>query len=117
MKHLKLFESFEIGMGAHNVASDFGLTIEDIEDLFIEFSDMGYTVKIMKSTAIYLKKKDILLVDIKGIGDKKLDPEFKRIKEKVISDAKKLGLNMLENPKWENQFMKKSDLRFTFNKI
>jgi len=48
MKHLKQFESFYY---VHNellvsLLSKWNVDLEDLEDLFIWFSDMGYTVQI-----------------------------------------------------------------------
>jgi hypothetical protein len=48
MKHIKLFEGFHY---VHNellvsLLSKWNVNIEDLEDLFIWFSDMGYTVQI-----------------------------------------------------------------------
>ena len=119
-------ESFEIGMGAHNIVNDFGLVMEDIEDLFIDFSDMGYKVRIMKRSLAVGEKPgllfpkpghDILIVDIIGIGDKSNDPDIRLLKEKIIRNSKFLGLDMVGTPKWVTQFMQKSDLRFKFNKL
>jgi hypothetical protein len=119
-------ESFEIGMGAHNIVNDFGLVMEDIEDLFIDFSDMGYKVRIMKRSLAIGEKPgllfpkpghDILIVDIIGIGDKSNDPDIRLLKEKIIRKSKLLGLDMVDTPKWVIQFMQKSDLRFKFNKL
>jgi len=116
MKHLKLFETFEIDMGASEVASKFGLSIEDIEDLFIDFSDMGYKVKIMKTTHDWMKEKDVLMVDVKGVGDKRYD-ELKTLIEQITRDAEQLGLKLVEKPRSVNLIMKKSDLRFQFRKL
>ena len=119
-------ESFEIGMGAHNIVNDFGLVMDDIEELFLEFSDMGYRVRIMKRSLAVGEKPgllfpkpghDILIVDIIGIGDKSNDPDIRLLKEKIIRNSKFLGLDMVDTPKWVTQFMQKSDLRFKFNKL
>jgi len=116
MKHIKLFETFEIDMGARDLVSKFGLLIEDIEDLFIDFSDMGYTVKIMKTTNDWMKDKDVLMVDVKGVGDKRYE-ELKTLIEQITRDAQKLGLKLVEKPRWVNVIWIKSDLRFQFRKL
>jgi hypothetical protein len=114
MKYLKLFESFEIGMGVHNIVNDFGLVMEDIEDLFIDFSDMGYDVRIITRT---LDIGDVLIVDIKGLGNRRRGNEINLLNQKIIRASEKLGLNMVEPPKWITQFANHSDLRFKFNKL
>ena len=114
MKHLKTYESFEVVMtkGTNELINSYGLTMDDIEELFLEFSDMGYHIKMLPgfvgTTQLY--------VDILDVGKKSYEPEFSELTRKVIRESTKLGLYMVESPKRITQFPDRLNLRFIFNK-
>ena len=105
-------ESFEMKLGTMDILNKYGLTKDDIEELFLEFSDMGYHIKMLPgfvgTTQLY--------VDILDIGKKSYEPEFSDLIRKVMRESTKLGLYMVESPKRVTQFPDKLNLRFIFNK-
>jgi hypothetical protein len=105
-------ESFEMKLGTMDILNKYGLTKDDIEELFLEFSDMGYHIKMLPgfvgTTQLY--------VDILDIGKKSYEPEFSDLIRKVMRESTKLGLYMVELPKRVTQFPDKLNFRFIFNK-
>lgn len=106
MKHLKTYESFEVVMpkGTNEIINSFGLTMEDIEDLFLEFSDMGYNVIMMPSLGLN-NDKDILIVDVvgefKNSSKTSIDPfhpETSSMVRKVIRESSKMGIYLVKSP-------------------
>ena len=93
MKHLKLFESFyyKNGEKVKELLNEWNVELEDLEDLFIWFSDIGYVVQIrvelygMLSTGY---KITITIENIVDLYDKELMKETRRI----IRGLTKLGL-------------------------
>jgi hypothetical protein len=114
-KHTKtdvITESFEMKLGTMYILNKYGLTKDDIEELFLEFSDMGYHIKMLPG----LLRTNQLYVDILDVGKKSYEPEFSELIRKVIRESTKLGLYMVESPKRVTQFPDKLNLRFIFNK-
>jgi hypothetical protein len=90
MKHLKLFESFYYGSKelVDNLLSKWNVNPEDLEDLFIWFSDMGYTVAIRtnwfghisdRTTAI--KCIYVTISDIDDLYNEELNEEMTKVKK------------------------------------
>jgi hypothetical protein len=75
MKHLKLFESFYYGSKdrskkrVEEILSEWGSELEDLEDLFIWFSDFGYEVELKVQTYGVITKKQRIIVAIENIKD------------------------------------------------
>jgi len=106
MKHLKTYESFEVVLPktTNEIISSFGLTMEDIEDLFLEFSDEGYSVRLMPSLGLNIGK-DVLIVDVvgefKNSSKTSIDPfhpETSSMVRKVIRKSSKMGIYLVESP-------------------
>ena len=127
MKHLKTYESFEVVMskGTNEIISSYGLTMDDIEELFLEFSDMGYNVRIMPTTAAMPKTG--LIVDVIGELERSsktsidpFPPEISLMVRKVIRESTKLGLYLVESPNRMNNMRQggkwTGTIRFTFKK-
>jgi hypothetical protein len=110
MKHLKLFESFYY---VHNellvsLLSKWNVDLEDLEDLFIWFSDMGYTVQIRPNwfghiSDITTAKKCIYVTifDIDDLNGKEVMEEIR----KVIRGLTKLGLYSDSPTRYEDSKM------------
>ena len=116
-------ESFEMKLGTMDILNKYGLTKDDIEELFLDFSDMGYHIKMLpESISIptgafrYRNEYNGLIVFVEGLGAKSHEPEISSLIRKVIKNSEKLGLNMVESPKRVTQFMRPSNVKFTFNK-
>jgi len=106
MKYLKLFESFYYGVKefSHVVSEDkskkwveallneWGVELEDLEDLFIWFSDFGYEVqiKVQKIYGAFSTREQISITieNIKDLDDKELMEETR----KIIKGLPKIGL-------------------------
>ena len=127
MKHLKTYESFEVVMpkGTNEIISSYGLTMDDIEELFLEFSDMGYNVRMMPTTAAMPKTG--LIVDVIGEFENSsktsidpFPPEISLMVRKVIRESTKLGLYLVESPNRMNNMRQggkwTGTIRFTFKK-
>ena len=128
MKHLKTYESFEVVLPktTNEIISSFGLTMEDIEDLFLEFSDMGYNVRMMPSLGMNIGK-DTLIVDVTGELERSsktsIDPfptEISSLVRRVIRNSTGLGLYLVESPNRMNNMRQggkwTGTIRFTFKK-
>ena len=105
MKYLKLFESFDVVMPeeAKNVVSEWGLTTDDIEELFLEFSDMGYDIQIMPYSQLSMSGKSVkkkeLIVYIKGLSeDESYSPEISGMLRQIIRSSNRLGLYTIDSP-------------------
>lgn len=132
MKRLKTYESFEVVMprGTNEIISSYGLTMEDIEDLFIEFSDEGYNVRMMPSLGMNIgneSEKTGLIVDVIGEFENSsktsidpFAPETSLMVRKVIRESTKLGLYLVESPSRMNNMRQggkwTGTIRFTFKK-
>lgn len=99
MKYLKLFESFDVVMPeeANSIVSEWGLTMDDIEELFLEFSDMGYDIQIMPYSQLSMSGKSVkkkeLIVHIKGLSeDESYSPEISGMFRQIIRGSNRLGL-------------------------
>ena len=99
MKYLKLFESFDVVMPEEtkNIVSEWGLTMDDIEELFLEFSDMGYDIQIMPYSQLSMSGKSVkkkeLIVYIKGLSeDESYSPEISGMLRQIIRSSNRLGL-------------------------
>ncbi len=128
MKHLKTYESFEVVMpkGTNEIINSFGLTMDDIEELFLEFSDMGYNVRLMPSLGLNIGK-DTLIVDVVGELEKSsktsmdpFPPEISSLVRRVIRNSTGLGLYLVESPNRMNNMRQggkwTGTIRFTFKK-
>jgi hypothetical protein len=97
MKYLKLFESFYYGSKdrskkrVEEILSEWGSELEDLEDLFIWFSDFGYEVELKVQTYGIITKKQRIIVAIENIKDTR-DPEILRQARKIITGLPKIGL-------------------------
>jgi hypothetical protein len=124
MKYIKIFESFEVLLPerVNKALDEFGLTMDDIEELFLEFSDMGYIVKIQPQRLwrrnlplpdLIDKRKNfyLLMVDVMGIAEISQEPEINTLIKNVIKKSKKLGLYLEDPPSRSLE-----DLRFIFKK-
>ena len=126
-KHTKtdvFTESFEMKLGTMDILNKYGLTKDDIEELFLEFSDMGYHIKMLpESISIptgafrYRNEYNGLIVFVEGLGAKSHQPKISSLIRKVIKNCEKLGLIMVEPPKRVTQFMRPSNVKFTFKKV
>ena len=128
MKHLKTYESFEVVMtkSTNEIINNYGLTMEDIEDLFLEFSDMGYNVRMMPSLGLNIGK-DTLIVDVTGELERSsktsidpFPPEISSSVRQVIRNSTRLGLYLVESPNRMNNMRQggkwTGTIRFTFRK-
>jgi hypothetical protein len=128
MKHLKTYESFEVVLpkSTNEIISSYGLTMEDIEDLFLEFSDMGYNVRMMPSLGMNIGK-DTLIVDVTGELERSsktsidpFPPEISSLVRRVIRNSTGLGLYLVESPNRMNNMRQggkwTGTIRFTFKK-
>lgn len=125
MKYLKLFESFDVVMPKeiNSIVSEWGLTIDDIEELFLEFSDMGYDIRIMPYSKLSMSGRSInqkkLMVDINGLTENEsYSPEISEMLRQIIRRSNKLGLYTIDSP---NRIKYGSDdraflVKFIFNK-
>lgn len=124
MKYIKIFESFEVLLPerVNKALDEFGLAMDDIEELFLEFSDMGYIVKIQPQRLwrrnlplpdLIDKRKNfyLLMVDVMGIAEISQEPEINTLIKNVIKESKKLGLYLEDPPSRSLE-----DLRFIFKK-
>ena len=120
-------ESFEVVMtkSTNEIISRYGLTMDDIEELFLEFSDDGYSVRIMPATAALIKTG--LVVDVMGefpeSNKNSIDPfapEIMTLVRRVIRNSTGLGLFLVESPKKLNIVRVKNKwtgtIRFIFKK-
>jgi hypothetical protein len=120
-------ESFEVVMtkSTNEIISSYGLTMDDIEELFLEFSDDGYSVRIMPATAALLKTG--LVVDVMGEFPESnknsihpFAPEIMTLVRRVIRNSTGLGLSLVESPKKLNNVRVKNKwtgtIRFIFKK-
>ena len=128
MKYLKTYESFEVVLpkSTNEIISSYGLTMEDIEDLFLEFSDMGYNVRMMPSLGMNIGK-DLLIVDVTGELERTsktsidpFPPEISSLVRRVIRNSTGLGLYLVESPNRMNNMRQggkwTGTIRFTFRK-
>jgi hypothetical protein len=127
MRYLKTYEGFEVilPISTNKIISTYGLIMDDIEELFLKFSDMGYLIRIMPTTAVISETG--LFVDIIGNfpQSKKnsidpYSPEISLMLKTIMRNAAKLGLYVAESPKKLNDT--KNDggwsgtIRFRFKK-
>jgi hypothetical protein len=97
MKHLKQFESFYYVQNEllDTLLSKWNVDLEDLEDLFIWFSDMGYTVQIRPNWSGDISDKTtakkciyVTIFDIDDLNGKEVMEEIR----KVIRGLTNLGL-------------------------
>lgn len=118
MKHLKLFERFYYVHNEllDNLLSKWNVNIEDLEDLFIWFSDMGYTVQIRPNwfgeISDRTMAKKCIHVTILGINDFYSEEVMVEIRN-VIKGLTNLGLYSDSPTRFENSRM----MNFVINKI
>jgi hypothetical protein len=110
MKHLKLFESFYY---VHNelldsLLSKWNVNLEDLEDVFIWFSDMGYTVQIRPNWSGDISDKTtakkciyVTIFDINDLNGKEVIEEI----GKVIRGLTNLGLYSDSPTRYEDSKM------------
>jgi len=110
MKHLKQFESFYY---VHNelldsLLSEWNVNIEDLEDLFIWFSDMGYTVQIRPNWFGHISDRTtakkciyVTILDIDDLYGKEVMEETR----KVIRSLTNLGLYSDSPTRYEDSKM------------
>jgi len=97
MKHLKQFEGFYYGSKEllDNLLSKWNVNLEDLEDLFIWFSDMGYNVVIRPNWSGLISDrttaKKCIYVTISDINDL-YDKEVMEETRSVIRGLTNLGL-------------------------
>jgi hypothetical protein len=125
MKRLKTYESFEVPMpeDTNEIISSYGLAMEDIEELFLEFSDMGYIVKIMPNSGLGpygVDKSAGLMIDVHGDKDSLDISEISSLVANVESNTTRLGLYLDESPRRLNNFRQggkwTSTIRFILKK-
>jgi len=98
MKHLKLFEAFYYGSKelVDSLLSKWNVDPEDLEDLFIWFSDMGYTVAIRTNWFGHISDrttaKKCIYVTIADIDDLYNEEVTKEI-SKAVRGLNSLGLS------------------------
>lgn len=90
MKHLKQFEGFYYGTKSFvdSLLEQWDVNQEDLEDVFIWFSDMGYKVQIRQNLTTMGKCLWIVIDNIPDLNDTELTEETR----KVIRGLTKLGL-------------------------
>jgi len=97
MKHIKHFESFYYGSKEllDNLLSKWNVNLEDLEDLFIWFSDMGYQVSIRPNWSGHISDRTtakkciyVTISDIPDLNDTEVMEEIR----KVIRGLTGLGL-------------------------
>jgi hypothetical protein len=100
MKHLKLFESFHYGnkKKLEQLLSAWNVDPEDLEDLFIWFSDIGYEVQIRVELYGMFSPKYKITITIKNIKDL-YSQEIEIEARKIIRGLTKLGLHCLSPAK------------------
>ena len=110
MKHLKLFEYFHYGNKekVDQLLSVWNVDPEDLEDLFIWFSDMGYKVEIRTNLMNHVSDRTltrksiwVAIQNIKDLNSQELMEEM----EKVIIGLPKLGLQSASPIKYEESNM------------
>jgi hypothetical protein len=124
----KTNESFEVVLpkSTNEIINNYGLTMEDIEDLFLEFSDMGYNIRMMPSLGLNIGK-DTLIVDVTGELESSsktsidpFPPEISSLVRRVIRNSTGLGLYLVESPNRMNNMRQggkwTGTIRFTFKK-
>jgi hypothetical protein len=96
MKHLKLFESFHYGNKEklEQLLSAWNVDPEDLEDLFIWFSDIGYVVQIRVELYGMISTKYRITISIENIKDL-YGREIEIEARKIIRGLTKLGLHCL----------------------
>ncbi len=96
MKHLKLFESFHYGNKEklEQLLSAWNVDPEDLEDLFIWFSDIGYEVQIRVELYGMISTKYKITITIENIKDL-YSREIEIEARKIIRGLTKLGLHCL----------------------
>ena len=104
MKHLKLFESFHYGNKEklEQLLSAWNVDPEDLEDLFIWFSDIGYEVKIRVELYGMISPKYKICISIKNIKDL-YGREIEIEARKIIKGLTKLGLHCISPVRNQNQ--------------
>jgi hypothetical protein len=110
MKHLKHFESFYYGNKekVEDLLSAWNVNKEDLEDLFIWFSDMGCGVEIRTNLMSHVSDRTltrksiwVAIQNIKDLNSQELMEEM----EKVIIGLPKLGLQSASPIKYEESNM------------
>ena len=93
VKHLKLFESFHYGNKEklEQLLSAWNVDPEDLEDLFIWFSDIGYVVQIRVELYGMLSTGYKITITIENIVDL-YDKELMKETRKIIRGLTPLGL-------------------------
>ena len=90
MKHLKQFEGFYYGTKSFvdSLLEQWNVNQEDLEDIFIWFSDMGYKVQIRQNITTMGKCLWVVIDNITDLYNTELMEETR----KVIRGLTKLGL-------------------------
>jgi hypothetical protein len=110
MKHLKLFESFYYVQNEllDSLLSKWNVNLEDLEDVFIWFSDMGYTVQIRPNWFGHISDKTtakkciyVTIFDINDLNGKEVMEEI----GKVIRGLTNLGLYSDSPTRYEDSKM------------
>jgi hypothetical protein len=110
MKHLKFFESFYYGNKekVDQLLSVWNVDPEDLEDLFIWFSDMGCQVEIRTNLMNHVSDRTltrksiwVAIQNIKDFNSQELMEEM----EKVIIGLPKLGLQSASPVRYEESNM------------
>jgi len=93
MKHLKQFESFYYRNGekVKELLNEWNVELEDLEDLFIWFSDIGYVVQIRVELYGMLSTGYKITITIENIVDL-YDKELMKETRKIIRGLTPLGL-------------------------
>jgi hypothetical protein len=121
MKHLKTYESFEVDwnpISLNKFISDSGLVMEDIEDIFLEYSDLGYLVSFSPNKEGGTVSG--IIVDVTGdFSEKKSEPfgsETIEMISRIKNNSERLGLHLEHYPERLNDFsrngIRKGTIRF-----
>jgi hypothetical protein len=118
MRYLKTYESFEVvwnQISVNKFISDCGLVMEDIEDIFLEYSDLGYLISIMPNKEGGTVSG--IIVDVTGdFSERRIDPfgpETNRMINQVKNNTERLGLKLDHYPERLNDVQRNGIWKLT----